>query len=97
MERCFNVREGFDRKDDTLPQRMFTEPLLNAGVATGEMIRNMDTLLNEYYDALGYDQSGIPTPERLKQLGLKGIVEDLKKTRNNPLSKTSTDSSQLTR
>jgi len=79
MERCFNVREGFDRKDDTLPQRMFTEPLLNAGGATGEMIRNMDTLLNEYYDSFGYDKNGIPTPERLKQLGLKGIAEDLKK------------------
>ncbi len=83
LERCFNVREGFDRKDDTLPERMFREPLLNAGAATGEMIRNMDTLLNEYYEALGYDHNGIPASERLKQLGLKGISEDLKKNPEN--------------
>jgi len=80
LERCFNVREGFDRKDDTLPQRMFTEPLLNAGEATGQVIRRMDTLLNEYYNFLGYDQNGVPTPKRLKQLGLKEITEDLKPT-----------------
>jgi len=62
------------------PQRMFTEPLLNAGEATGQVIRRMDTLLNEYYNFLGYDQNGVPTPKRLKQLGLKEITEDLKPT-----------------
>jgi aldehyde:ferredoxin oxidoreductase len=74
LERCFNVREGFDRKEDTLPQRMFTEPLLNAGPATGQMIRKMDTLLDEYYQALGYNERGIPTLQRLEQLGLMLFV-----------------------
>jgi aldehyde:ferredoxin oxidoreductase len=77
LERCFNVREGFSRKDDTLPKRMFTEPLLNAGDATGQMIRKMDTLLDEYYSALGYDQQGIPTFQKLVELDLKEIAEDL--------------------
>ena len=76
LERYFNVREGFSRKDDTLPQRMFKEPLLNAGDATGQMIRKMDTLLNEYYDVLGYDQRGIPTPQRIEELGMKKLLED---------------------
>jgi aldehyde:ferredoxin oxidoreductase len=76
LERCFNVREGFDRKDDTLPQRMYTEPLLNAGEATGQMIRKMDTLLDEYYEAFGYDQRGIPTPQRIEELGMKKFLED---------------------
>ncbi|MEW6375980.1 MAG: aldehyde ferredoxin oxidoreductase family protein [Thermodesulfobacteriota bacterium] len=77
LERCFNVREGFDRKEDTLPQRMFIEPLLNAADATGQMIRKMDTLLDEYYDAFGYDQHGRPTFQRLDQLGLKEVTKDL--------------------
>lgn len=76
LERCFNVREGFDRKDDTLPRRMFTEPLLNAGEATGQMIRKMDTLLDEYYEAFGYDQRGIPAPRRIEKLGMKKLLED---------------------
>ena len=74
LERCFNVREGFDRTDDTLPQRMFTEPLLNAGAATGQMIRKMDPLLDEYYQAFGYNERGVPTLQRLEQLGLMSFV-----------------------
>jgi aldehyde:ferredoxin oxidoreductase len=53
---------------------MFTEPLLNAGPATGQMIRKMDTLLDEYYQALGYNERGIPTLQRLEQLGLMPFV-----------------------
>ncbi len=76
LERCFNVREGMGRKEDTLPQRMFTEPLLNAGEATGQMIRKMDTLLDEYYEAFGYNKEGIPTPQRIRELGLEKFLKD---------------------
>lgn len=70
LERCFNVREGFSRKDDTLPQRMLKEPLKNAGPATGQVFRAFDTLLDEYYSAMGYDLQGIPTREKLEELDL---------------------------
>jgi aldehyde:ferredoxin oxidoreductase len=79
LERSFNVREGFNRKDDTLPARMRTEPLKNAGPATGQMIRNLDKLLDEYYDALGYSHQGIPTEEKLRQIGLDWVIEDIKR------------------
>jgi aldehyde:ferredoxin oxidoreductase len=79
LERSFNVREGFSRKDDTLPARMLTEPLKNAGPATGQVIRNLDKLLDEYYDALGYSHQGIPTEEKLRQIGLGWVAEDIKK------------------
>jgi aldehyde:ferredoxin oxidoreductase len=74
LERCFNVREGFGRKDDTLPKRMLVEPLENAGPATGQVVRELDRLLDEYYRALGYSREGIPTPEKLSELGLQGLV-----------------------
>jgi aldehyde:ferredoxin oxidoreductase len=70
LERCFNVREGFSRKEDTLPQRILKEPLKNAGPATGEVFRAFDALLDEYYAALGYDHLGIPTEEKIEDLNL---------------------------
>jgi aldehyde:ferredoxin oxidoreductase len=70
LERCFNVREGFSREQDTLPKRMLEESLKNAGPATGEVYRAFDTLLNEYYSSMGYDRQGIPTREKLEELGL---------------------------
>lgn len=69
LERLFNIREGFGRKDDTLPKRMLTEPL-KKGASEGEMVRKLDTLLDEYYQARGWDSQGIPTPQKLKELGL---------------------------
>jgi len=79
LERCFNVREGFDRKDDTLPKRMRTEPLKDAGPATGQTFKNLDGLLDEYYDVLGYTRQGIPSEAKLKELGLDSVVADMKK------------------
>lgn len=73
LERCFNVRDGFSRHDDTLPDRMLTEPLLNAGPSTGQVVRNLNGLLDEYYDYLGYSREGIPTPETLRRLGLDSV------------------------
>ena len=80
LERCFNVREGFDRKDDTLPKRMRTEPLKDAGPATGQTFKNLDGLLDEYYDALGYTRQGIPSEAKLKELKLDWAVKDVKKS-----------------
>ncbi|MDZ4245705.1 MAG: aldehyde ferredoxin oxidoreductase family protein [Dehalococcoidia bacterium] len=70
LERLFNIREGFSRHDDTLPQRMLTEPLLNAGPSEGQIVRKQDSLLDEYYELRGWDRNGIPTPAKLKELGL---------------------------
>ncbi|MBI5017618.1 MAG: aldehyde ferredoxin oxidoreductase family protein [Deltaproteobacteria bacterium] len=77
LERCFNVREGFGRADDTLPRRMFREPLLDAGPSTGQRVSSLDTLLDEYYRALGYDAEGVPRLETLEALGLGALTRDL--------------------
>jgi aldehyde:ferredoxin oxidoreductase len=70
LERAFNVREGFSRKDDTLPPRMFEQPLEDAGPASEQIVSNLDGLLEEYYQALGYTDQGIPKEETLQRLGL---------------------------
>lgn len=81
LERAFNVREGFSRQDDQLPRRFVQEALQNAGPSTGMVIHNLDGLLDEYYDALGYTRDGIPSGEKLEELGL-GWVELEPKVRN---------------
>jgi len=80
LERCFNIREGFTRKDDTLPKRMFTEPL-KGGMRDGEVIRKPDTIIDEYYDASGWDRNGIPTGETLARLGLEKLDRDIARFR----------------
>jgi len=78
LERAFNVREGFSRKDDTLPIRLLTEPL-KEGPAKGHSVK-LEPMLDEYYKARGWDvKTGIPTKEKLEELGLKDVAEELEK------------------
>jgi aldehyde:ferredoxin oxidoreductase len=72
LARLFNIREGFSRKDDTLPPRLMTEPI-KAGASAGQLINqaDLDTMLDEYYAARGWDKNGVPTAAKLKELGLK--------------------------
>jgi aldehyde:ferredoxin oxidoreductase len=60
--RMFNNREGFTRKDDTLPYRTLNEPLPD-GPAKGQCIgeENLNKMIDEYYALRGWDVSGIPT------------------------------------
>jgi aldehyde:ferredoxin oxidoreductase len=71
MERCFNVREGFKRKADSLPKRMVSERLKNAGPSTGQVVKNLSGMLDEYYEALGYTKDGVPSIDKLKELGIE--------------------------
>jgi aldehyde:ferredoxin oxidoreductase len=62
--RMFNNREGFARKDDTLPERTLNEPLPD-GPAKGKCIgeANLKRMIDEYYEARGWDSAGIPKGE----------------------------------
>jgi aldehyde:ferredoxin oxidoreductase len=73
MERLFNAREGFSRKDDYLPKR-FLEVPMPEGPAKGQIV-DMDRLLNDYYAVRGWDYNGIPTDKRVSQLGLKPLYQ----------------------
>ena len=68
LERLFNIREGFSRKDDTLPLRLLYEPL-SKGPAKGQVVE-LDQLLNDYYRTRQWDKNGIPTQDMLTKLGL---------------------------
>jgi aldehyde:ferredoxin oxidoreductase len=72
LERMFLIEAGFSGKDDTLPARMLTEPL-PSGPAKGQVVRLGD-MLPDFYRLQGWDENGIPTRDRLAQLGLEDIV-----------------------
>jgi aldehyde:ferredoxin oxidoreductase len=71
MARVFNLREGFGRKDDTLPDRLFAP--LEGGVLKGKGIdrKEFDEAVALYYEAMGWDtKDGVPTRGKLAELNL---------------------------
>ncbi|MBI4737916.1 MAG: aldehyde ferredoxin oxidoreductase family protein [candidate division NC10 bacterium] len=76
LERAFNVREGVSRKDDTLPWRVQHEPIPD-GPSKGTFCppEELDRMLEEYYELRGWTKEGIPTPEKLRALGLEFAVQ----------------------
>jgi len=55
--RRFNIREGLKPKDDHLPPRFHSEALESGKMITRE---EMSQLVEEYYQARGWDKMGIP-------------------------------------
>lgn len=73
LKRCFNAREGFDRKDDKLPKR-FSEAIPD-GPSAGSKISNLGPMLDAYYEAMGWDKdTGLPTADKLNQLDLSYAI-----------------------
>jgi len=77
LVRLFNIREaGISRKDDTLPGRMFKEPLPmppNGKEKVSLPRESFDKMLTEYYFIRGWNENGIPVEEKLVALGLNKI------------------------
>ena len=71
LARLFNVREGFAREADTLPDRNLAQPMVG-GPASGQIVE-LDPMLDEYYRIMGWDENGVPTTERLESLELGSI------------------------
>jgi aldehyde:ferredoxin oxidoreductase len=92
LERMYNVRQGMGREADCLPARFTTEPLdvweytpdpetgegirSEKPVRAGAIVRDLEAMLDRYYDLRGWDRQGIPTPETLSRLGLGPRIGD---------------------
>jgi len=72
IQRLFNAREGASRKDDMPPYRMMAEPLIVDGNVNPPVKESqIQDMLSEYYEESGWDKAtGIPTREKLVELGL---------------------------
>lgn len=69
LERLFNLKAGISGKEDRLPDRLLKEPM-PSGPAKGNVVK-LEKMLPEYYELRGWDKEGVPTKERLKELGLE--------------------------
>jgi len=84
VARLFNIREGLGRKDDTLPYKVMHLPVPDEGPSKGAYVsqKELDFLLHDYYEARGWNKEGIPTIEKLKELGMDDLIHIVeKKTR----------------
>lgn len=71
LERACQVIQGIRRKDDTLPKRLFEEPV-PSGPHKGDKLdkANFDKMVDHYYALHGYDSNGVPKEETFKKFGL---------------------------
>ncbi len=79
LMKAYNVRAGLSRKDDDYPARYYEDPV-NGGPTKGSVAMRKDTdrMLDEYYEIRGWDiKTGIPTREKLIELGLGDVAEEI--------------------
>ena len=79
MMRAFNAREGIGREADTLPKKFFKKAL-KGGRSDGFKIdyNQWREAVDSYYELSGWDvATGIPTRERLEELELGWIADEI--------------------
>ena len=71
IERLWNLKAGLTKADDTLPKRLLTEGH-KEGPSKGVTV-NLDAMLPIYYERRGWDEDGVPTKDKLAELGLASL------------------------
>ena len=71
LERLWNLKAGLTKADDTLPKRLLNDAH-SKGPSKGVTV-DLDTMLPIYYEERGWDEDGVPTPEKLAELGLASL------------------------
>jgi len=82
LARVLNVREGKGTREyDQLPPKILNVPVPEKGVAKGAYVKQkeFDVGLDDYYAVRGWTKNGIPTEEKLKELGMKELIPIVKK------------------
>jgi aldehyde:ferredoxin oxidoreductase len=75
LKRAINHRLGLTRLNDKLPKALL-EPLADGPVAG--FVPDLESMLLAYYSARGWDsETGKPTPEKLAELGLEWVAQDI--------------------
>jgi len=71
LSRLFNLRAGFTAADDTLPKKIMERPL-EEGAQAGRVFSREDLTqaMQSYYQLRGWDTQGIPSGQKLGDLGL---------------------------
>lgn len=77
LRQAFNLREGINVTDYKIPGRAYGYPPLDGGPLK-DIVINYKTQMKEYYEYQGWDpETGKPSKERLKELDLEELIDDL--------------------
>ncbi len=77
MARVFNVREGFSKKDDWLPERFFQPHTSGALADTALQPDKLQNAITMYYKMMGWNEDGIPTITKLEELDVEWVSQYL--------------------
>ena len=69
--RLFNLRAGFTAEDDKLPERFFRPTPDGALQDKALEFEEMEAAKRYYYDLMGWNERGVPKPEKLVELGIE--------------------------
>ncbi len=72
LKKMFNIREGWQPKEDWLPERLLSETL-PTGVAQGVGLTptELREMIQGYYKARKWDENGFVPEKKLRELGIK--------------------------
>jgi len=78
MARAFNLREGFSKEDDWLPERFFNPTTSGPMSETSVNPEKLEKARQVYYEMMGWDENGIPQRAKLEELDIGWVGELLK-------------------
>jgi aldehyde:ferredoxin oxidoreductase len=78
MARLYNVREGLDPRDEVLPQRLHEAlRITEEGTSTPVDADALQTAKLWFFERMGWDERGVPTEQKLQELGLESFAQAL--------------------
>ncbi len=80
LKKLYNVRLGFKKADDDLPKRILKEKRATGG--SPDYLPNLEKMLTEYYRIRGWDPNGVPTAEKIAEVGLTEEASQLHQNGN---------------
>jgi len=76
LKKLFNIREGWDISDDTLPSRIFDSSNLNDSNQDDNLTRGeLNTMISSYYIARGWTEKGTIPKSKIQSLSLDYILK----------------------
>jgi aldehyde:ferredoxin oxidoreductase len=77
IRQAFNVREGINAVQFSLPERAYGRPPLTDGPTAGIHVE-AESMLKEHLENMGWTlDAAVPLPSTLERLGLADIIGDL--------------------
>jgi aldehyde:ferredoxin oxidoreductase len=77
MRQAFNLREGVSLSQFKIAGRLLGKPPKQAGPTSGVTVDEA-TMIKDYFAAMGWDaKTGRPTRQKLEELGLGDVAEEL--------------------